>query len=118
MRSLRADQAISPELVVRLAESPPGGVARGGAAQPHRRALAHVRGGAGGRKVSGAIPTIQRLGYALGAAYAGIIANAAGLGQHADGTSASFVATVIFLACLPLAGIGLFATYQFVRTPY
>jgi hypothetical protein len=44
MRSLRADQAISPELVVRLAESPPGGVARVGAAQPHRRALAHVRG--------------------------------------------------------------------------
>ncbi|MCZ6764165.1 MAG: MFS transporter [Alphaproteobacteria bacterium] len=67
-------------------------------------------------RVSGAIPTVQRLGYALGAAYAGIVANAAGLGQHADGTSTNFVATVIFLACLPLAGIGLFATYQFVRT--
>lgn len=68
-------------------------------------------------RVSGAIPTVHRLGYALGAAYAGIVANAAGLGQHADGKSMSFVATVIFLACLPLAGIGLVATYQFVRMP-
>ena len=68
-------------------------------------------------RISGAMPTVHRMGYALGAAYAGIVANAAGLGQNLDETSASFVATVIFLACLPFAAIGLFATYRFVRMP-
>lgn len=67
------------------------------------------------QRVSAAIPTVQRLGYALGAAYAGIIANAADIG--APGATAFFdtVATTVFLACLPLAVLGLVATAAFVR---
>lgn len=68
-------------------------------------------------RVSGAVPTVRRFGYALGAAYAGLIANAAGFDQLATDVSTSYVAKIIFLACLPLAGIGLIATYRFVRTP-
>lgn len=67
------------------------------------------------QRVSGAIPTVQRLGYALGAAYAGIVANAAGI--SGPGSSAFFgtVATTIFLACLPFAVLGLIAAAAFVR---
>ncbi|WP_422364733.1 MFS transporter [Pelagibius sp.] len=67
------------------------------------------------QRVSGAIPTVQRLGYALGAAYAGIVANAAGIGS--TGATAFFdtVATTVFLACLPLAVLGLIAAAAFVR---
>lgn len=63
--------------------------------------------------VAAAIPTTQRLGYALGAAYVGIVANAAGL----DGGPAALARTavLVFLACLPLAAIGLVAAARFVR---
>jgi len=70
-------------------------------------------------RVSGAIPTVQRLGYALGAAFAGIVANAAGIaaenGTLPSGESLPFAAAAIFLACLPLAALGLLAATRFVR---
>ena len=56
---------------------------------------------------------MQRIGYALGAALIGIVANAAGL---ADGNGAAVtadVSTAIFLACLPLAALGLLAAIRF-----
>lgn len=64
-------------------------------------------------RVSGAIPTVQRLGYALGAAFIGIVANAAGFADAEQSTTAS-VAVAIFLACLPFAALGLIATARFV----
>ena len=66
-------------------------------------------------RVAGAMPTVQRLGYALGAAYVGIIANAAGLAQGASQAVAGRVGLVMFLACLPIALVGLVAMLRFVR---
>lgn len=66
-------------------------------------------------RVSGAIPTVQRLGYALGAAYVGLVANAAGIGKGNATASLGLPAMTIFLACLPLAVMGLIATAQFIR---
>ncbi|NIA68646.1 MFS transporter [Pelagibius litoralis] len=74
------------------------------------------------QRVTGAIPTVQRLGYALGAAYVGIVANAAGIaggitGDNGPGVAdgLDFVAATIFLACLPLALLGLLAAARFVQ---
>ncbi|MCC3303930.1 MFS transporter [Sneathiella sp. HT1-7] len=66
-------------------------------------------------RVASAIPTLQRLGFALGAAYAGILANAAGLTEQADSSVMIVVAWLLPLASLPAAAIGLVATYQFTR---
>lgn len=65
-------------------------------------------------RVSSAIPTIQRLGFAIGAAYVGIIANAAGLTENSPPEILRQIAFVIPLACLPAAAIGLVATVRFV----
>ena len=67
------------------------------------------------QRVAAAIPTLQRLGYALGAAYVGIIANASGIADDAARGSLAYVATAIFLSCLPLALLGLLAAARFVR---
>ena len=69
------------------------------------------------QRVSAAIPTVQRLGYALGAAYAGIVANATGIatGPGAGVGALEAPAAAIFLACLPLAALGLCAAARFVR---
>lgn len=61
------------------------------------------------RRVSGAIPTVQRLGYALGAAYVGIVANGSGLLGIETATDAETVARWVFASCLPFAVIGLIA---------
>ncbi|MEX1036024.1 MAG: MFS transporter [Sneathiella sp.] len=66
-------------------------------------------------RVSGAIPTLQRLGYAIGAGYVGILANAAGLSEAANTATITLVAGLIPLACLPAAAIGLVATVRFTR---
>ena len=66
-------------------------------------------------RVSGAIPTVQRLGYALGAAYLGIVANASGILKMETPAEAADVTRWIFLACLPFAGLGLFAMTSLVR---
>ena len=58
---------------------------------------------------------LQRLGYALGAAVIGIIANASGflsMQTPADGTHA---ARAIFLACLVPAALGLIAMLGLMR---
>ena len=66
-------------------------------------------------RVSAAIPTVQRIGYALGAAYIGIVANAAGMAGAASPASVRGVGIAIFSACLPLGAIGFFAAWRFVR---
>lgn len=67
------------------------------------------------QRISGAIPTVQRLGYALGAAYVGIVANAAGFGSMANAQQAADVARWIFLGCVPFALLGLLAMVTLVR---
>lgn len=67
------------------------------------------------QRVSGAIPTIQRLGYALGAAYVGIVANASGLLSIETGADAAKVARWVFVSCVPFAAIGLIAMSVMVR---
>ena len=70
-------------------------------------------------RVSGALPTVQRIGYALGAAYIGIIANASGFVTMQNGADAVRVAQIVFLSCLPLAAMGLLAMLGLVRRhPY
>ncbi|WP_347975000.1 hypothetical protein [Foliimonas ilicis] len=61
------------------------------------------------QRISGAIPTIQRLGYALGTAYVGIVANASGLLSIETAADAAKVARWIFASCVPFAAIGLIA---------
>lgn len=79
-----------------------------------RRATA-LAGPAEAPRVAGAMPTIQRLGYALGAAYVGIVANAAGFLQIESPGDAAQVARIVFLACLPLAVVGLAAMVGLLR---
>lgn len=67
------------------------------------------------QRIAGAIPTVQRLGYALGAVYVGLVANAAGILTMTSGNSAIRVAEWVFISCLPLAALGLVATLAFVR---
>lgn len=67
------------------------------------------------QRVAGAIPTVQRLGYALGAVYVGLVANAAGILTMTTGPIAIQVAEWVYIACLPLAALGLVATVAFVR---
>lgn len=69
------------------------------------------------QRIAGAIPTVQRLGYALGAAYIGIVANASGLLTMDTPIAAANVAKWIFLACLPFAVLGLVAMIMLVRNP-
>ncbi len=64
-------------------------------------------------RVAGALPTAQRLGYALGAAYIGVVANAAGFADAKAETEMSYAALVIFAACLPIAVLGLIAMFRF-----
>ena len=70
-------------------------------------------------RVAGAIPTLQRVGYALGASYLAIVANSTHGDVINDGTSAQLaeIAYWIFMSCLPLAAIGLVAMVVFLRGP-
>ena len=66
-------------------------------------------------RISAAMPTIQRLGYALGAAYVGIVANAVGIENNMSAIDSAQAAKVIFLSSLPFAVVGLFAMSRLVR---
>ena len=59
-------------------------------------------------------PTAQRLGYATGAAYGGIVANAVGFAEAAEPAKIADAAVAIFAASLVFAAIGLAATERFV----
>lgn len=64
-------------------------------------------------RVSAAIPTVQRLGYAIGAAWIGIVANAGGLDINAARETTESVTRWVFGACLPMALVGLLAAVRF-----
>ena len=67
------------------------------------------------QRVTGALPTVQRLGYALGAALTGIVANASGFLEVRTAADAIPVARMIFLVALPIGCLGLFAMWGLVR---
>ena len=64
---------------------------------------------------SSAVPTMQRIGYAVGAATTGIIANAAGFSEGLSGATAESVARWLFLAFVPLGVIGCLAAIRNAR---
>ncbi len=68
------------------------------------------------QRLSAAMPTVQRSGYAIGAAYIGIAANAAGLESNDDTVNYASAAFWVFVACLPFALIGLIAAFKFTKT--
>ena len=55
------------------------------------------------------MPTLARLGYALGAAISGILANSAGFSAEVDPIQATRVARFVFLGGLPFAALALVA---------
>lgn len=64
---------------------------------------------------SSAVPTMQRMGYAVGAAIAGIIANAGGFAHGLTAETAAGAASWLFVAFLPLAALGCLAGWQTAR---
>lgn len=62
-----------------------------------------------------AVPTMQRIGYAVGAALAGMIANAAGFSVGLSGETAEGVARWLFLAMLPFGVLGSIAAFRLMR---
>ena len=67
-------------------------------------------------RTSASIPTIHRLGFAIGAAWIGIVANAAGLATGASVETIEFVARSVFISCLPFALLGMIAAVKFVSS--
>lgn len=64
---------------------------------------------------SSAVPTMQRIGYAVGAATTGIIANASGFSQGLSPDTARGVASWLFLAFIPLGIVGVAAAIRIAR---
>jgi len=60
-------------------------------------------------RVASALYTVHRLGYAIGAALMGIVANASGISEVIDATTAKRAAIAIFVTCLVLSLPGIFA---------
>ncbi len=81
-----------------------------------RRATSHVPRGERER-IAAAFPTAQRLGYALGAAMIGIVANGAGMADADTAGEARVVARWVFMACAPFALAGLAAAFRFATAP-
>ena len=69
------------------------------------------------KRLSGAVPTVMRLGYALGAAYLGIVGNAAGIGRLGAQAETVNVARWIFASCLPFGLLALAAMAALIRAP-
>ncbi|WP_292416108.1 MFS transporter [Mesorhizobium sp.] len=61
---------------------------------------------------SAAVPTMQRIGYAVGAALAGIVANASGFSEGLNREAAAGVAGWLFLAFVPLGVLGCIAALK------
>ncbi|MEM9348708.1 MAG: MFS transporter [Pseudomonadota bacterium] len=66
------------------------------------------------QRVTAAITTVQRIGYALGAAYIGIVGNALNFENTRDPQQLGHLASWLFVSCLPIALYGLFAMLRFI----
>ena len=81
-----------------------------------RRIVAGVAPGERER-ASAAVPTLQMIGYAVGAAASGIVANTLGLTETAPAAVVRSVAWWVFAAFLPLALLGVVAAFRMARDP-
>jgi MFS family permease len=61
---------------------------------------------------SSAVPTTQRIGYALGAAVAGIVANLAGFSHGLSAGTAQAVAAWLYAAFVPFGLVGVWAAWR------
>lgn len=68
-------------------------------------------------RASAAMPTLQMIGYAVGAAASGGVANALGLTEAASAEVVRSVAFWVFAAFLPLALLGVVAAFRMARDP-
>ena len=68
-------------------------------------------------RASSALPTTQHIGYALGAALAGIVANAGGFADGISPGDAEAVGFWVFAAFIPLALLGNLAAWRLTREP-
>jgi MFS family permease len=66
-------------------------------------------------RASAAVPTMQMIGYAVGAAASGMVANALGLVDGAAREVVQVVAFWVFAAFLPLAALGVAAAWRIAR---
>jgi hypothetical protein len=80
-----------------------------------RRVVESVPAGERERAAS-SLPTIQLLGYALGAAASGIVANLSGLAADAPRAVVEGAAFWVFAAFLPLAALGSAAAWRLSRS--
>lgn len=65
-------------------------------------------------RLSGAMPTVGRVGFAVGASITGVLANAAGFSLGGSIEGARVVAATVFIGCLPFALLALIAMACFV----
>lgn len=63
-------------------------------------------------RASGAVPTMQILGYAIGAAVAGLIANGLGFGEAMSQDTARTVGFWVFAGFLPLCAVGMWGAWN------
>ena len=66
-------------------------------------------------RISSSLPTVQMIGYAVGAAAAGIVANSSGFSQGLSLEAATSVGVWVFVAFVPLALIGNLAAWKLIR---
>lgn len=64
-------------------------------------------------RASASVPTMQIIGYALGAALSGLVANLCGLGQGPSTEAAGRAAIWVFAAFLPVGAVGIWASRRF-----
>jgi len=67
-------------------------------------------------RTSSAAPTLQMIGYALGAALAGMVANGLGLADSAGMAVVRVVGFWVFAGFLPLAGLGVWGGWRLARS--
>lgn len=68
-------------------------------------------------RITSGISTAQRIGYAFGGAYIGLIGNLLGFDTDMSLPEAASFSRLLFLSCLPLAAIGLIALHR-IQRPY
>ncbi|PCH82641.1 MAG: MFS transporter [Hyphomicrobiales bacterium] len=68
-------------------------------------------------RMATAIPTLQRLAMALGAAVCGIIANASGFTEHLNRAGAGLIAENLFTVAAFVSMLGIVAAFGFLRDP-
>lgn len=76
-----------------------------------RRVVASV-GESERERAASAAPTLQMVGYAVGAALSGVVANAVGLGEGLTPEAVDRAAFWVFAAFLPLAAVGCWAAWR------